>query len=74
MNNNDDNHQPAPLRQSEMHRLWHDYAQEFTEGPIGRGIYALQLLEWMKELKNNFGRLPNHVLKIIRLVFQKMLQ
>mmetsp|Transcript_5447 Transcript_5447/g.10241 ORF Transcript_5447/g.10241 Transcript_5447/m.10241 type:complete len:189 (-) Transcript_5447:2005-2571(-) len=54
------------MDETELFRSWHDYIENFGEGPLGRGFYALQLYQWMKEL-NAFGRDPRQVLKIVRL-------
>jgi hypothetical protein len=55
-----------PMQEQEMIKAWHDYAADFEEAPVGRGFYALQIHQWMKELRA-MGRDPKHVLKIIRL-------
>ncbi|KAL3908876.1 MAG: hypothetical protein SGILL_008314 [Bacillariaceae sp.] len=55
-----------PLQEQDMTKAWHDYAADFEEAPVGRGFYALQIYQWMKELRA-FGRDPKHVLKVIRL-------
>ena len=55
-----------PMQENNVMKAWHDYAADFEEAPVGRGFYALQIYQWMKELRA-FGRDPKHVLKVIRL-------
>ncbi|KAG7352900.1 sulfotransferase [Nitzschia inconspicua] len=54
------------MNEQAMIQSWHDYTSDFSEGPVGRGFYALQLHQWMKELRR-FGRDPKHILKVVRL-------
>jgi Sulfotransferase family len=54
------------LDEQAMLQSWHDYTADFFEGPLGRGLYALQLYQWMKELRR-FGREPKHAMKVVRL-------